>query len=296
MKIGIVGGGAVGMLLAALLSLDKHNVTIYVRREEQMKTLKTKGLSLDTASEKISIEAKQVIDLAEEELLVICVKNYQLSSIIPHIKKVKCPLLFLQNGMGHLRLLQELKKSIPIFVGVVEHGSIRENDHSVVHSGMGVVRAAEYNQMENHSANIVRSLSSENFPIVLESDWEAILVNKLVVNAVINPLTAIFDVKNGELLKNQELNKIASMLTKEICELMDLDYDSHWKKINLICKVTASNTSSMRADILLGRATEIESLLGYLVKRDSVTRQGFIQFAYQGIKAMEIKGKNSHAD
>lgn len=296
MKIGIIGGGAVGMLLAALLSLDEHDLTIYVRRKEQMEALNNKGIILNPFGKKINVKAKQMGDPIEEELVIICVKQYQLSCIIPYIKKVSCPLLFLQNGMGHLKLLKELNKDIPIFVGVVEHGSIRENDNSVVHTGKGVVRAAEYNHTKESSTELIKLLSTDRFPVLLEKEWEITLVNKLVVNAVINPLTAIFDVKNGELLKNKELNKIASILTEEICNVMNLDYDLYWRKINQICKITASNTSSMRADIQMGRTTEIESLSGYLLERDTGNHQGFIQFTYQGVKAMEIKRKNCYSD
>ena len=49
-------------------------------------------------------------------------------------------ILFLQNGMGHLKYLDKLKGEV--YVGTVEHGAMRIKSNYVLHTGIGSTRIA----------------------------------------------------------------------------------------------------------------------------------------------------------
>ena len=51
---------------------------------------------------------------------------------------------------------------------------------------------------------------------MIEEDYENMLLKKLVVNAVINPLTAILGIKNGELIENKHYFELVKMIFSEI--------------------------------------------------------------------------------
>ncbi|ROO24272.1 2-dehydropantoate 2-reductase [Salinisphaera orenii MK-B5] len=94
---------------------------------------------------------------------------------------------------------------------------------------------------------------------------------KLVANAVINPLTALHDVPNGALVTDARLAGQAAELATEADRLL-ARLDPTWPGDSLagvqaIARATADNTSSMRADMARGAATEIEAINGWLLRQ-----------------------------
>lgn len=94
---------------------------------------------------------------------------------------------------------------------------------------------------------------------------------KLVANAAINPLTAIFDVPNGALVERPPLRSRMHALIDETDTLL-ARLDPGWPAdsragVESIARATAANTSSMRADIQRGQATEIQAINGWLIQR-----------------------------
>ena len=78
---------------------------------------------------------------------------------------------------------------------------------------------------------IISSLHQDDFPILVETDYEKLLKNKLIVNAVINPLTAIFNVPNGKVVTNDYIQSLARSLCREAAEVLQLNEEDAWEKI-----------------------------------------------------------------
>src|SRR4051812_31246009 len=130
MRVGIIGAGSIGLLFAVYLS-RVFDVTVYTRSLEQANEINLHGVILFNKAEKTVAEVKAlpITDWqGSEDLTIIAVKQYHLFSIIERLNQTpKMPenLLFLQNGMGHLKLLHEIKVN-NLFVGSVEHGALRK--------------------------------------------------------------------------------------------------------------------------------------------------------------------------
>ena len=95
-------------------------------------------------------------------------------------------------------------------------------------------------------------------------DIEAVLWEKLVINAGINPLTALLRVLNGALLQLPEAWEVAVAAAQEVQAVaratgLSLSGDPA-SRLRQVCTDTAANRSSMLQDILAGRPTEIEAL------------------------------------
>ena len=93
---------------------------------------------------------------------------------------------------------------------------------------------------------------------------------KLVANAVINPLTGLYDVPNGRLLEDPDLATRAARLADEADTLLGA-LDPTWPgdsraQVAAVARATAGNTSSMRADMQRGAVTEIEAINGWLLR------------------------------
>ena len=71
------------------------------------------------------------------------------------------------------------------------------------------------------------------------------------MNAVINPLTALLEVKNGKLLEYKEYDTVASGVVREGVEVANalgvpLDYDDCMKRVRLVAEQTAGENDGER--------------------------------------------------
>jgi 2-dehydropantoate 2-reductase len=294
MKIGIIGAGSIGLLIAACLS-KACQVTVYTRTMEQAGAINKNGLIVVKNNQELKKDVKAYeLDLwnGQDDLLIVAVKQYQLEAIIEKLSNFPgAPLniLFVQNGMGHLKLLSRLEGN-NLFVGSVEHGAYKENAYRVRHNGEGTTNLALYGGDPAMLAAF-SSIVPDDFPVSIHKDYYEMLLNKLIINSVINPLTAILQVENGRLLQNDYYYKVMRALFSEISYILDLaEPDVYFNRVIEVCQNTAVNRSSMLKDIESGRKTEVDAILGFLL--DKAQKQGktvqLINSFYLLVKGKEI--------
>lgn len=285
MKIAIIGAGSIGLLFASYLS-RAFTITLYTKTIEQAEKINQKGIICQngTTHSNASVKAIPLLSWAgKEELTIIAVKQYHLHAILDKLHSFDSlpeNLLFLQNGMSHLKLLENLHDT-NIFVGSVEHGASKINSYTVQHNGEGAINVALFKGDARCIEKITEGCTRIHFPLTIKMDYYNMLVKKLIANAVINPLTAILQVKNGELISNIFYFAAVKKLFLEVTWILNLeDPIRKFRGLIRICKKTADNRSSMLKDLESGRRTEIEAILGYLLD----------EAAKQKKKAVNIEG------
>jgi 2-dehydropantoate 2-reductase len=270
MKIGIIGAGSIGLLFAAYLSKTNH-VVIYTKTLEQAEAINKNGVVLVKKDGQSNYNIKACpFDLWKdhEDLTIVAVKQYQVKEIIERAAKVKTKqsdILFLQNGMSHLKLLSKLEGN-NLFVGSIEHGAYKENPYTVRHNGEGVTNLALFSGDCTRLTSFSSSVP-DDFPVAIHPNYYEMLICKLIINAVVNPLTAILQVQNGMLIKNEYYYEVLKDLFSEISSILNLaDPKVYFYKVIEVCQNTALNRSSMLKDIEMGRKTEIDAILGFLLE------------------------------
>ncbi|AIF43854.1 2-dehydropantoate 2-reductase [Virgibacillus sp. SK37] len=289
MNIGIIGGGAIGLLLSGYLA-EEHDITVYVRRAEQKVLIDLHGIRVTNKFERQHVQCKLIDQIKDQDCVFVCVKQFQLLEILPYVSSLsnKVSLIFLQNGMSHIEKITNLSQ--PMSIGITEHGAEKINDYTVKHTGVGVIKLASYNGISNRELQQLLSVFEQHdFPMVYRDNWSILLKEKLVLNAVINPLTALFQVKNSQVIQNEYIKILAKKLCEEACFVLSLNEVKQWSEVQRVAKATGENTSSMFKDIKEGRPTEIEAISGYLLKQCSNSKIPYTAFVYHSIKALEKK-------
>lgn len=286
MNIGIIGGGSIGLLIGSYLG-KRHKVTLYVRRAAQKLDLKQKHIQLQLNGKQmlaVEVQVKHISELSNHDCLFVCVKQPQLKSVFASLQCLNhdIPIVFLQNGMGHIEAAKELVQ--PTYLGIVEHGASKLNDYTVNHLGIGKIVLGRLTGEEVQLKKIIQATNQASFPFEQSYEVALLLKEKLIVNAVINPLTALFNVTNGDIIENKHIKILAKKLCQEVAHTLQLDEVSSWSRVKTIAYNTRYNTSSMRADILDNRTTEIESIIGYVLEQSKETLP-YTTFVYHSILA-----------
>lgn len=288
MRVAVVGAGAIGLLYAIRTQEAGHEVTLYVKREKQMDLIHNRGIRLDGSPGVYDIHAKNAMDIDDSfDLIIVATKQTHVKEVIEIVKKneISTPLLFMQNGMGHTEDLKEMTNSTA--VGIVEHGARKLSDRTVAHTGVGVTRIAGITMKQEDLMTYKEEFNSSHFPYKIENSWFEVMSDKLIINAVINPLTSVFKVANGEIVNNPHLYRIATRLCEEACDVLGkVDVEYHLSRIKKVALQTKDNHSSMLEDIKNGRNTEVEGISGYLLKKAS-KKLPYTTFVYEGVLAMQ---------
>lgn len=290
MKVGVIGGGAIGLLISSYIG-EAMECTIFVKRQQQMNLLKENGLKklhkdgISTTNIDVTMNP---MELKQQELLIVAVKYKDIVSALQLLQEIQYvkPVLFIQNGIGHVKLIEQAG-IINVYYGTIEHGALRINDYTVQHNGIG-----NFVIEEKEECSAVRELiaiSSEKFPIVLTKDADQMLFRKVIINCLINPLTAIMKVQNGNLVHNKNLKELVSKLYDELV-LAFPNIPRYLRKEDVydVCGRTAENHSSMLADRLAGRQMEVETIVTAVIEKAShLSRSLPILETYEGLlKAM----------
>ncbi|MBU2874413.1 ketopantoate reductase family protein [Marinobacter salexigens] len=183
------------------------------------------------------------------------------------------PIVLFQNGLGSQQAVAERWPERPILAASTTEGANRPSPEVLVHAGAGdtwvgaLTASAVY-----HTASVVQQLAETGLQIHAEESILQRLWQKLVVNAGINPFTALLDCPNGDILNSPLYQQNIDGLCSEISVLLEAETSEAIapevlrERIETVARNTASNTSSMRADVLAGRKTEIDYINGYLVQ------------------------------
>ncbi|MBL3731094.1 2-dehydropantoate 2-reductase [Lysinibacillus sp. HST-98] len=297
MKVAIIGAGAVGQLTASFLAESGVLVTLVARRQEQVNELNAKKLTRinvdGTKAVQRIVATTDLTNLPKQDLLVIAVKYGHLQKLYNQLTLFSSdmPLLFMQNGLAHFEEALLLPQKNIAF-GSVTFGAQLLDQSTVQHRGVGLCKIA-IERGEHWAFQQLLQLQHSLFPIELASNAEQMLFAKAVLNSLINPLTAVLQVKNGELVANQQAFLLLESIYRELTEAFELTIS--FSDVIDLCRKTANNTSSMLADRLQGRKSEIETIVGVILNKALANGHNLptLRTLYHQVLAIEESGERS---
>ncbi|KAA1195487.1 2-dehydropantoate 2-reductase [Photorhabdus heterorhabditis] len=270
MKITVLGCGAIGKLWLAALSQQKHQVQGWLKTSQSYLSVHIDEINGEVFNQPIPTNSND--HLANSELLIVCLKAWQVADavndLLPKLS-ADCPILLLHNGMGTQEKL--LSAPNPILLGVTTHGAY-QNAQQVYHTASGLTYIGSATPNATGLSSLANVLHRSLPNVAWHDEILSISWLKLAANCVINPLTALYECRNGDLLRYPEQ---LNLLCEEIIQVMQrenipISIDNLTAYVYDVIERTAKNYSSMLQDVRAKRRTEIDYITGYLLRRSYV--------------------------
>ncbi|MBD2779514.1 2-dehydropantoate 2-reductase [Xenorhabdus szentirmaii] len=291
MKITVLGCGAIGKLWLAALFQQGHRIQGWLRVPQPSISVQIENLNGKETLFHQPILANDEKHLAESELLLVCLKAWQTSDAINELTpkmSPRCPILLIQNGMGARDEFLPLPN--PLLLGVTTQGAYQQND-LVYHKAQGITHIGSLTPNADNLSGLADILHNALPDVAWHNEIYPVSWMKLAVNCVINPLTAIYDCKNGELKNHYQQ---IQQLCHEIHDVMKHEgiHTTKQALINYVMNVieqSSENYSSMLQDIQAQRHTEIDYITGFLIRKARIHGLTISEntIVYQKIKRKE---------
>lgn len=276
MRVVVLGAGAMGSWMGALLQKAGHDVTL-VGRGEHMAMVAADGLRV-TGKTELHVRPRAVVRASEAptpDLLLVTVKAYDTQRALLEAAPLlgqRTSILSLQNGLGNVERIAERVDDRQVFAGVTTHGVTYVEPGHVRHAGVGYFRVGSPHNEHAKAREIAAILAATGLEVEHTDAIVGEIWAKVVVNASINPLTAITGLPNGALLQVAPLRELMQRTVEEAVDVAraenaPLPDDDLLLRARRVAELTATNKSSMLQDVERGRATEIDAICGEIVQR-----------------------------
>ncbi len=200
---------------------------------------------------------KDPLEISDNSLIIIATKAYDLENILSQFNRTHFPeIILVQNGY-----LDDIIAPYPFafFRLLLDFGIEKENNEFQVH-GTGAFYTDHY--------AVYQMLMSKAATYYCE-DTLCMRWKKLITNSVINPISALYNVKNKDIFQYDTLIMniideglhIANVFLKP-----ELTYKEAHDYVCSVMTKTGSNSSSMLQDIHKRKKTEIECINGALIR------------------------------
>lgn len=275
----IVGSGAMACLFAGRLAASGVEVTMLGSWIEGLRALRERGVRLQLANgEEISYPVRVVTSPSEctnTKFALVLVKSWQTARAAKQLAtclESEGLALTLQNGLNNRQSLANVLKPQRVALGVTTTGATLVEPGLIRPVGDEVITLGVHSRLKPLSD----MLRSAGFVVDTVADTSALLWGKLVINASINPLTALLRVTNGELLVRKPARNLMGITARETAAVavargIRLPYPDPVVAVETIARRTAENYSSMLRDVIRGAETEIDSINGAIVNAGEET-------------------------
>lgn len=267
MKITVLGCGALGQLWLTALQRRGHELQGWLRVPQPWCSVNEQDI--DGSVSNALLTANDPEFLATSDLLLVTLKAWQVSTAVKNLARelpASSPIVLIHNGMGTLDELKNLEQ--PLLVGLTTQAA-RRDGNLIIHVANGTTHLGPANEKAQQHSELADILHAALPDVAWHNDLGTASWKKLAVNCVINPLTALYDCPNGDLVKYPDE---VALVCAEVAAVMQRE-GHHATAEDLLFYVwqiiesTAGNISSMLQDIRAQRHTEADYITGYLLRR-----------------------------
>jgi 2-dehydropantoate 2-reductase len=299
MRIGIMGAGAVGTFVGALLS--ERNEVVLVGRPQVAEGILEHGVRISGMTE-MHVRPEASADpaaLADCEMVLLTVKAYDTAEAAGMVARAApmTMLVTLQNGLDNDDSVTREAPGLKSCAAITSLGVTYLGPGHIRHAGEGQTVLGRMACSPAEATHVAKRLTEGGFPVDPVDNIRGHVWLKGIVNHCINPLTVIYHCKNGVLLEHKELLQHLIGLCEEALSVAEatgteIPIDNVLDRVKDVARQTADNRSSMLQDVDRGKRTEIDNITGHIIRvgKKYDLDLPLSEFVYYEVKNLEAAG------
>jgi 2-dehydropantoate 2-reductase len=218
---------------------------------------------------------KDTVDIPSCDVVMLCIKANQIKNLLPLIDFDFVVIMTLMNGYDYHSSVYQRFPAKPFYAGSIHIGASFKSRNIIEHEGGNIIHIAPYSNVlpsgRSFMNDVLSIFKDAGIEAKLKDNPKKMLLKKLYINSIINPLTAIWNIPKGDLLKTAERRELIYELMDEILQVLSsegINWDRAYAKklMTLAIENTPHRSSSMQVDLLANRETEIDFINGALLK------------------------------
>ncbi len=273
MHVAVMGAGSLGSLLGGLLAA-RHRVTL-VGRDPHMRAVAAEGLDLTGQLDRTVHPATTTTWEAvhDVDVCLVAVKSHDTRTAAEQLREEPPPtVLSVQNGLGNVEMLEGvLGQCSETLAGTATYGALLTEPGRVRCTGRGSMTFGAVDGARSPTAERLAEAWDGSIDCVSSTAMPRRLWEKVVINAAINPVTALSRVRNGRILE-EPLRSISMAAAREAVRVAreqgyPIETAEMLAEVRSVARQTRENESSMARDVRTGSRTEIEAITGEIIQR-----------------------------
>jgi len=279
MKIAIMGAGGVGGYYGGLLAAAGQEVT-FIARGAHLQALRDKGLEIKSVHGDLTVSPANATDHPGEigpvDLVVVATKTYHTDQVAQAIKPLigaGTVVISLQNGIDAAERIGSVVGTEHMVGGATWLSAAIEAPGRIgQYSQFRRIALGELDGQITRRAQAIASVLSKT-PAVIElvPNIKQVLWTKFVFIAAISAVGGLARVAIGEYRQVPEAREVLAQAMAEVAAVakaggVNLDADIVSKTLAFIDASARDIRPSMQRDLEAGRTSELESLIGVVVR------------------------------
>lgn len=280
MKIAIIGAGAMGCAMGALLHKAGNDVTLVDVSRAIIEAINHNGLKIDDKAghcETVMLRATDdpasigIVDLA-----IVFVKCYHTEAAVrsaaPYMGDGTI-VLSLQNGWGNGPRIASIVGEAKLLLGVCYHSATVLAPGHILHAGRGPSFMGEPNGgMSERLQRVAAAFNQAGIEVTATENVRQEIWAKLALNVATLPTSASLRLFAPQLLDTAEMQHLMRELLREVVAVaqaqnIPLDFNERWEAITgLLAKLAPTTKGSMIQDVENARRTEVDVINGAIVE------------------------------
>jgi 2-dehydropantoate 2-reductase len=280
-----MGAGSIGSFYGGLIASQGEDVVL-ISRKQHAEAIRKSNLRIigSFINKEVNISAFHKIELVEKLLeeqkinfkyIFITTKAHQTENAAKQLSNLvskNTTFISLQNGLETEKIIQNIYPENEVLRAITSIGVCRPDAGIVDYTGEGLTLLGYQNEKEYKIASELFSiLKKTELDIKLESNIQGAVFSKVIVNCGLNPLTALYKVKNIEVYNQKKLRQLATKLAQEAWKVaeklgVELLVDNPIDFMFDVIRNTGDNINSMLDDINHKRKTEIDFINGKIME------------------------------
>lgn len=273
-QILIIGTGAMACLFAARLASTGALVKMLGTWNDGLHALQDYGVRIiDEQGEERTLQVAVTDNPADcrgAELALVLVKTWQTARAAQQLSNCLDQnglALTLQNGLGNLEVLQAALGKERAALGVTTVGATLLEPGYVKNGGNGTISLGK----EARLRRFAELFKKAGFIVETVNNTDSLAWGKLVINAAINPITALLRIPNGEILELPAARSLMAAAASETASVaaalgIQLPFADPVLAVETVAQKTSGNLSSMLKDVIRGGPTEVDAINGAVVR------------------------------